>query len=329
MKILITGGAGFVGSELMSYLRYRNDISAVLDVEIDPAFNVCDEATLANVLPHYDTIVHLAAIVGEPACIIDPQLAYNINVGAVRKLVKHMSLSQRLIFMSSASVYGNRPGELVDENTTPLPTNNYARQKYEAEEVVKNNLRNYIVFRPVTAFGVSKRIRLDLLVNTLIYEALTTGKINVFEPSVVRPMIHVTDFARFIVHAIDNKMKWGEIYNIGDPALTVTKDVIAQRIGTLCGASLQYSHADSLDLRDYDISFNRIMHVYGASFTTGSIVLNRCSYMAQPFEFTKRPLELAVHQIKSRLDEIKKDPGKYNTPEKTRILYDKHKAILN
>lgn len=341
--ILITGGAGFVGSELMSYLRYRHDLKAVFDIDINPIFNVCDERTLANVVPHYDTIIHLAAIVGEPACIINPELAYNINVGAVKKIVKHMSLSQRLIFMSTSSVYGNRPGEIVNEDTPPIPTNNYARQKFEAEQIIQNNLRNYIIFRPVTAFGVSKRIRLDLLVNTLIYEALTAKEIKMYEPNIIRPMIHVTDFARLIVHALDDHMRWGEIYNIGDQSMTMTKEKLALEIGKRTDASVQYVEGSSLDLRDYNISFDKIRYYNSNTYmgypitdisvgTDGrTMVYNTykglpCMYA--PFHFTKDPLDLAVNQIKLRIDDIKGKEQEFNTPERTKRLYERYKDVL-
>lgn len=333
-KVLITGGAGFVGSELMSYLRYRDDIAAVFDIDIDPKLNVCDEQQLRQVLPNFDTVVHLAAIVGEPACIINPELAYNVNVGAVRKIVRNMSLSQRFIFMSTSSVYGNRPGELVDESTLPLPNNNYARQKFEAEQIVQNNLRNYVIFRPVTAFGTSARIRLDLLVNTLIYEGLTTGEIKLFEPNIIRPMIHVTDFARMIIHAIDDNMRWGEIYNIGDPSMTMTKEKLALEIGKKIGALVQYVQGSSLDLRDYNISFNKLLYKYPSDFNSYTVNMQSgaitypAQYMNAPFHFTKNPLDLAINQLKLRLSEIQGNPEKYSTVERTKRLFQEYKDVL-
>ncbi len=315
MKVLITGGAGFVGSELMSYLRYRDDIdAAVLDISTHRSHNICNEDTLKELLPVFDTIVHLAAVVGEPACSLDPELAYNINVGAVQKIVRNLSLSQRFIYASSTSVYGNRPGELVDERTVPIPNNHYARHKYEAEQIIQNSLRNYIILRPATAFGVSSQLRLDLLVNTLIYEAYTTGVIKLYEPNIIRPMIHVTDFARFIIHAIDDWVQWGEIYNIGDPSITMTKEKLALAIGNVTGALVQYVDGSSLDPRDYNVSFSKIK--------------SKSDYTFVPFKFTKNPLELAANQIKLHLAELQQDPDKYSTVERTRNLFKEHRDVL-
>lgn len=308
MNILITGGFGFVGSKLLQLLAHRSDINVtVLDnllsgkqlhnkavhfIESD----IRNQNVMDKLIPQFDTIVHLAAIVGEPACVISPFFAFYTNVLGTRNILNAMTDKQRIIFTSTSSIYGNRPNELVTELSAPRPINNYAKQKYQSEVEISYSKHDYIIVRPVTAFGITDRTRLDLLVNTLIYEALTTGSISVFEPNVMRPIIHVIDFARILLFAIDGKLGNRETYNIGDSYYTMTKAQLAKQIAMLTGATLYHTDGVSLDPRNYDVSFDKLN--------------------ATGFVFGSNRLALAVEQIRAALDTIQKNPNEFNTPYK-------------
>jgi nucleoside-diphosphate-sugar epimerase len=305
MKILITGGFGFVGSKLLDILtnRYDLDITVIDNLLSGDNLNykvhfiegdIRNRNVMDKLIPQFDTIIHLAAIVGEPACIINPDFAYNINVQGTRNILSAMTKHQRIIFTSTSSVYGNRPNELVTEESIPLPINNYAQHKYISELDIQYSGKDYIILRPVTAFGITQRIRLDLLVNTLIYEGLSYGRIEVFEPSIMRPIIHVNDFARIIAGALFDILPYNQVYNIGDPFYTMTKLQLAKEIAMLTGATVIEKDGKSLDPRNYDVSFQKLMDT--------------------DFVFIGNRLSLAVSQIKSVQYTIAENPKSFSTP---------------
>jgi len=302
-KILITGGFGFVGSKLVELLSKNTKYSITI---VDNLLSgnalqykfiladVRDKAAMKRIVPKHDVIIHLAAIVGEPACILDPNFAYNVNVGGTRNILDVMSDNQKIIFTSTSSVYGNRPNERVTELSQPLPTNNYARHKYYAEMDIIEGSSNYIILRPVTAFGVTERTRMDLLVNSLIYEGLSYGRIKVYEPNIMRPIIHVNDFARVLRAALEGDLGINQVYNIGDSTYTMTKLQLAEQIASLCGATIEHVDGSSLDLRNYDVSFDKL---YKTGFVCGPA-----------------RLPMAVQQIKAVQYEVSKNMEQYTTP---------------
>lgn len=309
MKILITGGFGFVGSKLLDHLTNIHDLDiTVIDnllsgdkLDYNVHFiegDIRNRNVMDKLIPQFDTIVHLAAIVGEPACVVDTDFAYAVNVSGTENILAAMNKSQRIIFTSTSSVYGNRPNEKVTEESEPIPINNYARYKYQSELDIQNSGIPYIILRPVTAFGITKRTRLDLLVNTLIYNALSFGRIEVYEPNIMRPIIHVRDFARILKGAIFDKLPWNQVYNIGDSYYTMTKAQLAKQIAMLCGATLYHTDNQSLDPRNYDVSFNKLLD-------TG-------------FVFGGNRLAQAISEIKSVQYQIAEDPDSFSTPYKVK-----------
>lgn len=267
-NILITGGFGYVGSQLIELLSKRDDITfTVLDNlmcgnELNVPFihgDIRDKQLLLNIMPVYDTIVHLAAIVGQPACAIDPAFAFSVNVQGTKNILAAMCPWQRIIFASSSSVYGDKANQRVYEDSSPEPINDYSIHKVQAEWLVRDSKFPYIILRPVTAFGTAPFTRTDVLVNTLIQEALTTGQIKLYEPNVIRPIIHVYDYARILEWAIDGHLGTYEIYNIGDPDLTMLKGDLAREIALLTGAEIIQSDDISPDLRNYDVVFNKLL----------------------------------------------------------------------
>ncbi len=301
-KVLITGGFGYVGTAVLPLLQHDYVTTTVVDnlmsgtrpdVYSDAIItDIRDRDHMQYLIPRYDVIIHLAAIVGEPAVRIDPQLAYDVNVVGTQNVIEAMRKNQRLVFTSSTSVYGNKPGETVTEETIPEPTNDYARHKYIGEKIAAT-IPDHIILRPATAFGITRRTRLDVLVNTLIYEALSTGKIQLFEPDLIRPILYVQDFAKIIAYASYGLFPAG-IYNIGDPNLTMTKGELAHHIAKLCNVSVIASDKVSLDLRDYDTCFDKIT--------------------SKGFVFTEDSIERTIQEIQAQLPKIQENPRIYSAP---------------
>ena len=148
-----------------------------------------------------DAVIWLAALVGDGACAINPELTFEINAESVRFLAQNFK--KRIVFLSTCSVYGAQEG-LLDETSTINPLSEYASSKVQAEEYLQDS--NAIIFRLGTLFGISdefSRIRLDLVVNILVTKAFTEGKLTVFGGDQWRPLLHVTDVANAISHTIE------------------------------------------------------------------------------------------------------------------------------
>ena len=303
-NVLVTGGAGFVGSKVVDLLTESYNVS-ILDnllsgpiVDIPPEvtfinLDIRDKQELKKILPKYDIIVHLAGVVGFPACDLDKAESYDINVFGTKVITDLLEVDQRFIFASSTSSYGHQTIDVTEE--TPLaPLTSYGEHKAEGEKIVYSGKANWIILRPATAFGITKRIRLDLLPNTLSFAALTKGIIDLFEPMVIRPFIHVLDFARIIKHAVDNNMHYNTIYNIGDPNLTMLKHELASYIAEECNAKVIQRSGFDPDQRNYNISFDRLL-------STG-------------FKFTPNALKLGVDQIKADIQILEQNPNIFTTP---------------
>lgn len=310
MNIFITGGFGFIGTALLPLLKEHK--VTVLDNLLSGAEikyphvefiygDIRNARLIARLRPeNYDVVIHMAAIVGEPACQVHDEFSTEINVLGSYNIAERIQQGQLFINMSTSSVYGAvDSSKKVTEDTTPQPINLYGRHKYISEYFAKMNDANYVILRPATAFGVSQRIRLDLLINTLIFEGLTTKKIKLFEPDIIRPMVHVRDVARFIKYIIDGKTQTKTIYNIGNPELTLTKRNLVSYIANMLGTEIEETAETSLDPRNYDIDFSRIV-------STG-------------FEF-KDGIHTAISEMTANglLARLKQDPQKYNTPAMVR-----------
>lgn len=316
-RILITGGLGFIGSEL---LRELDTPAHVLDnclsgyLKTDPHLliygDIRDYSLLDRLLPQYDIIVHLAGIVGAPACSIDEKFSNHINVDATRHIAHSLTEKQKFIFISSTSSYGRQSG-VVTEETRLAPLTNYGIHKAIGEQYTIMSKADSIILRPATAFGASQKVRVDLLPNTLAYNALTHGIIDLFEPEVVRPFIHVKDFARVLMYAISGSMPWNTVYNIGDPTLTMTKRELSQHIADRCGAELVIRDGFDPDQRNYDVSFDRLL-------STG-------------FIFSGNALSRCVDDIRQWLPQIQQNYSTFSSPYNTEqfILKEKEHGLFN
>jgi len=213
-KILIVGGAGFLGSALTSILD--DDFTVYDNLLYHEEYlypykfvygDVRDENKLKRIFPKFDTIIWMAAIVGDGACLLHPSLAKEVNEFSVKFLSQHFQ--KRIIFLSTCSVYGYNRGVLTEKSPV-CPLSLYAETKLNAEKYLKE--KNALILRLGTLFGISARPRFDLVVNTLCLHAYLDKKITVFGMDKWRPLLHVMDAAKTIKNNLWNN-KTG-IYNL-------------------------------------------------------------------------------------------------------------------
>ena len=246
-KILITGGAGYVGTTLIPLLLEREYEVTVIDSLIfnngdrlipflsDKNFSfvkgdVRNLDLLKSLVQDKEIIIHLAAYVGFPICRLKGESeSYSVNTQATQDLVDMLEDDQYLLFGSTGSNYGEVIGLCTEE--TPLnPLSIYGKTKTEAEKIVMSR-ENSTAFRFATAFGISPRMRLDLLVNDLTYKAVTEGYAVIYESHFLRTFIHVRDLAKSFVFAIDNheRMK-SNVYNVGSNKMNHTKREVCELV---------------------------------------------------------------------------------------------------
>jgi nucleoside-diphosphate-sugar epimerase len=244
--VLITGGAGYVGSILCEHLLQAGFLVRVLDkMTFEPSlFHLCanpnfdfilgdvrDEPLVAKAMAGADVIIPLAAIVGAPASKRDPWMTTAINLDAIRLITKLRSPRQLIIYPTTNSGYGAQTGEVFCTEETPLePISLYGTTKAEAETDVLAS-GNSITLRLATVFGMSPRMRLDLLVNHFTYAAVTDGYMIIFEKHFKRNYVHVRDVADCFIHCIRNQQAMiGRPYNVGLDSANLSKEELAEKI---------------------------------------------------------------------------------------------------
>lgn len=246
-NILVTGGAGYLGSTLVPHLLDAGFRVTVLDnflyrqgslnhVCHHPNFSVVRgdirvEATMKPLLEKADIVIPLAALVGAPICAQDPVGARTINHDAVTLMLKLISREQWVLMPTTNSAYGTGDENNFCTEESPLrPISQYARDKVAVEQELMER-ENSISFRLATVFGMSPRMRIDLLVNDFTYRAVTDRFIVLFESSFKRNYVHMRDVSRVFQHGIENfaKMK-GQIYNVGLSDANLSKRELCERI---------------------------------------------------------------------------------------------------
>ena len=247
LHVLVTGGAGYLGSVLCEHLLaagYRvttvDDMMyqqrSLLHLCADRHFDFVsgdarDKELIRRLVKEADVLIPLAAIVGAPACDRDPLLARSVNLEAVRLLNGLRSPQQMVIYPTTNSGYGTQSGDLFCTEDTPLePISLYGQTKSQAEAGLLET-PNVITLRLATVFGMSPRMRLDLLVNHFVYAAVTDGYIVIFEKDFKRNYIHIRDVADCFVHCIENfKRMAGRPYNAGLDGANLSKEELALKI---------------------------------------------------------------------------------------------------
>jgi nucleoside-diphosphate-sugar epimerase len=230
-KILITGGLGYLGCVLAKHLLAKGYKVTILDMNLYDQFydsnilselkgaiiingDIRDEQLMQKLINDNTIVIHLAAIVGDAACDLDKELAVKINYLATRKIAELVGKeNKKLIFSSTCSVYGASFGGPLTEKSEVNPLSIYAITKLAAEEAIKNIVTNHIILRFGTLFGLSPRMRFDLVINRFVGQALQDGFITVFGGQQKRPFLHVQDAAEAIVNFIELN-KTG-LFNVG------------------------------------------------------------------------------------------------------------------
>ncbi len=275
MRILITGGAGYLGSVITRKLLQNHSVTIIDNLMynqtslIDLCGNsnfkfiygdVRDYKLLIEQVTKHDVIIPLAALVGFPACENDKQLATSINYHHIKDIVDNITKEQKLLFPNTNSGYGSRNDGEVSEEDRLTPVSHYGHTKCDAENYIKS-FSNGIVFRLATVFGVSSRMRLDLLVNEFVYKLLTDKYITIFEKTFVRNFIHIQDVASVFEFMIENYDKHqGQIFNVGLSDTNINKKQLVERIQKyIPDTSITYSdYFVDPDKRDYVVSNKKI-----------------------------------------------------------------------
>jgi nucleoside-diphosphate-sugar epimerase len=247
MKVLVTGGAGYIGSVLVGHLLRKNHSVTVLDnlfYRVHGLYQYCaeegfafvrgdvrDEALVRELLVRHDVIISLAGLVGMPACDRDPVNARTTNYESIELLNRLRSPSQWIIYPCTNSGYGTKSGEVYCTEETPLePVSLYGITKVQAEKLLLES-PNTVSLRLATVFGVSPRLRLDLLVNDFTYRAVKDRFLVLYEKHFKRNYVHIEDVARAFCYVIENfEQMTGEAYNVGLSNANLNKEELALRI---------------------------------------------------------------------------------------------------
>lgn len=282
-RILVIGGGGYLGSVLTRQLlergydvsifqRFLNQVPEV-ELQMKRGMKVLvGDVRISNevekAIRGFDSVVHLAGLVGAGVCESDLEEALKVNCTATRNVLKACQQSnvERLIFASSCSVYGDAK-EIVSESSPPNPVDLYAKTKLASEmDLLTSSSENpaITIMRMGTVFGLSPRMRFDLFVNLLVAKACTEKKITVRGGHQWRPIVHVRDVARAYIMALeaDRNLVKGQIFNVGGNSLNVTKGEVGEKIKLLVpDAEVSYDPPD--DMRDYRAEFAKIQTYLG------------------------------------------------------------------
>ena len=247
MNILLLGGGGYIGSVLTGYLLSKKFKVTVIDsfiYEQNSLSNFCYDHNLQiikddirkidkykDIIKNFELIIPLASLVGAPLCEFNNFEAKSVNLDAHLTLFKLISKNQKIIMPTTNSAYGSANGKLLcDENTPLKPISTYAEHKVLVEKDLMNH-DNAISLRLATVFGMSPRMRLDLLVNDFVYRAIKDKYIVLFESNFKRNYIHVRDVCRAFLHAIENfNVMKNNIYNVGLSNANLSKKELCEKI---------------------------------------------------------------------------------------------------
>jgi nucleoside-diphosphate-sugar epimerase len=313
MRIVVTGGAGYLGSILCGRLLEEGHKVKCLDnllygkEPIKPLLrnsnfqlitgDIRDMTTITTTINGADTVIHLASIVGRQAANLNSKATKEINYLATKNIAELCALHniKNLIFASTCSVYGAQPNNLIDEHSPTRPADLYAETKIKSEAAILDVFANAAILRTATLFGLSKRMRFDLAINRFIAQAIQDKMLTVFGGQQYRPFIHVADATEAYLFVLDNELKG--IYNISWKNWKIID--VAKLISDTLGAEIEVSKK-IVDLRDYKVHCDKIK----------SLGFN-----------PKRNVQMAIEDISERYESEFKD---YRLPK-----YDNYGTIFN
>lgn len=276
-RVLVTGGAGYIGSVLCATLLEQGHHVTVVDSLLygqRSLFHLCalprfdfifgdarDERLMAAEIAKADVLIPLAAVVGAPACDRDPWMAQSVNLDAIVLLNRLRSPQQLVIYPNTNSGYGTRSGDVhCTEESELAPITHYGRTKVAAEQELLQS-PNAITLRLATVFGTSQRMRIDLLVNHFVYAAVSDGYVSIFEKDFKRNYVHIRDVADCFQHCIVHaEAMVGRTYNVGLDEANLSKGELALKIKEhLPGFHIEFSaHGSDPDKRNYIVSNQRL-----------------------------------------------------------------------
>jgi nucleoside-diphosphate-sugar epimerase len=273
--VLITGGAGYLGSVLTEVLINKGYKVTVLDnltykqtsvapFVYNPNFNfvlgdVTDNATLRPLVESHDVIIPLAAIVGMPACKANPELTVKVNYLQVKNITEWVTKDQIVLIPNTNSQYGSST-EVITEDSPFKPLSLYAETKCDAEKAVLDS-GNGIALRLATVFGMSYRMRMDLLVNDFVYKAVNDGYLVLFESHFIRNYIHIRDIANTFLFMIENYEKCNNnAFNVGLTSANCTKLELANKIQKFIPdlVIVENNFKQDFDQRNYIVSNDKL-----------------------------------------------------------------------
>jgi len=267
MNILVVGGAGYVGGGIVDKLSKDHEVTVYDSLIYETSYrkkvnfilgDIRDSSKLNSILSDFDVVVWLAALVGDGACAINPELTHEINTESVKNLVQNFD--KRIVFLSTCSVYGAQDGILTESSDTN-PLSEYASSKLKAEEHLKDS--NALIFRLGTLFGLSdefSRVRLDLVVNILTAKALIDKKISVFGGDQWRPLLHVNDVSNAINHCLNTDVTG--IYNLHHKNYKII-DIAKEIEKKVKDVEVEVTPMSFEDARNYQVSSQKLLDETG------------------------------------------------------------------